>query len=78
MLRIKGFLVVGLCRKGKEKEDYSTAILERKKSPNLLIIDEATNDDKTRPQQYSAPQGDIFLLLRDAELISRGQEPICA
>jgi len=26
-------------------------------------IDEATNDDKTCPQQYSAPQGDIFLLL---------------
>ena len=47
MLRIKGFLVVGLCRKGKEKEDYSTAILERKKSPNRLEVDQATNDDNS-------------------------------
>ena len=33
-------------------------------------IDKVTNDEKTLPQQYSAPQGDIFLHLRDAELIS--------
>ena len=28
----------------KGKKDYSTAILERKKSPNRLEVDEATND----------------------------------
>lgn len=32
-------------RKG--KRDLSTAILERKKSPNRLIVDEATNDDNS-------------------------------
>jgi hypothetical protein len=32
-------------RKG--KKDYSTAILERKKSPNRLVVDEATNDDNS-------------------------------
>ncbi|KAG8095781.1 hypothetical protein GUJ93_ZPchr0013g34196 [Zizania palustris] len=31
----------------KEKKDYSTAILERKKSPNRLVVDEATNDDNS-------------------------------
>jgi hypothetical protein len=32
-------------RKG--KKDFSTAILERKKSPNRLVVDEATNDDNS-------------------------------
>jgi transitional endoplasmic reticulum ATPase len=30
-----------------EKKDYSTAILERKKSPNRLFVDDATNDDNS-------------------------------
>nr|CAB3455708.1 unnamed protein product [Digitaria exilis] len=38
------FSVVGVCRTG--KKDYSTAILERKKATNRLVVDEATNDDK--------------------------------
>lgn len=29
------------------KRDFSTAILERKKSPNRLIVDEAVNDDNS-------------------------------
>lgn len=32
-------------RKG--KKDFSTAILERKKAPNRLVVDEATNDDNS-------------------------------
>eukprot|EP00879_Flechtneria_rotunda_P016921 GHRR01017714.1.p1 GENE.GHRR01017714.1~~GHRR01017714.1.p1 ORF type:complete len:150 (+),score=42.95 GHRR01017714.1:166-615(+) len=31
----------------KDKKDYSTAILERKKSPNRLVVDEAVNDDNS-------------------------------
>lgn len=34
------------CRKN-NKRDYSTAILERKKSPNRLVVDEAINDDNS-------------------------------
>lgn len=30
-----------------EKKDVATAILERKKAPNRLIVDEATNDDNS-------------------------------
>jgi hypothetical protein len=30
-----------------EKKDVSTAILERKKAPNRLIVDDATNDDNS-------------------------------
>ena len=37
------------CSKGKDKDkkDFSTAILERKKSPNRLIVDDAVNDDNS-------------------------------
>ena len=36
------------CRqKGGDKKDFSTAILERKKSPNRLIVDDAVNDDNS-------------------------------
>ena len=34
------------CRKS-GKKDFSTAILERKKSPNRLVVDEAVNDDNS-------------------------------
>eukprot|EP00882_Tetradesmus_deserticola_P005760 GHRQ01006065.1.p1 GENE.GHRQ01006065.1~~GHRQ01006065.1.p1 ORF type:complete len:115 (+),score=22.10 GHRQ01006065.1:162-506(+) len=30
-----------------KKKDFSTAILERKKSPNRLVVDEAINDDNS-------------------------------
>lgn len=35
-----------LCSKG-TKRDFSTAILERKKAPNRLVVDEAINDDNS-------------------------------
>ena len=45
-----GFVVeilgVFFCSKG-TKRDFSTAILERKKSPNRLVVDEAINDDNS-------------------------------
>jgi transitional endoplasmic reticulum ATPase len=38
-----------LCREGSspQKKDFSTAILEKKKSPNRLLVDEAINDDNS-------------------------------
>lgn len=36
------------CRQaGGDKKDFSTAILERKKSPNRLVVDDAVNDDNS-------------------------------
>jgi transitional endoplasmic reticulum ATPase len=31
----------------KDKKDFSTAILERKKSPNRLVVEDAVNDDNS-------------------------------
>jgi hypothetical protein len=39
-------LLLGVWRCSKKK-DFSTAILERKKSPNRLVVDEAINDDNS-------------------------------
>lgn len=30
-----------------EKKDFSTAILDRKKAPNRLMVEDATNDDNS-------------------------------
>lgn len=35
------------CSKKGKKKDFSTAILERKKSPNRLVVDDAVNDDNS-------------------------------
>ncbi|KAL7191922.1 hypothetical protein ACSBR2_023906 [Camellia fascicularis] len=51
------------------KKDYSTAILECKKSPNCLIVDEAINDDNfvvsihpTKMEVLQLFQGDTILI----------------
>lgn len=51
------------------KKDFSTAILERKKSPNRLVVDEAVNDDNSvvamHPQTLEKLQlfrGDTILI----------------
>lgn len=36
-----------LSNRKSDKKDFSTAILERKKSPNRLVVDEAVNDDNS-------------------------------
>jgi hypothetical protein len=53
----------------RKKKDYSTAILERKKAPNRLIVDEATQDDNSvvalHPNKLEALQlfrGDTILI----------------
>jgi len=30
-----------------DKKDYSTAILDKKKAPNKLMVDDASNDDNS-------------------------------
>ncbi len=44
---LKVFVPFCRCRKPAAKKDFSTAILERKKAPNRLIVDEAVNDDNS-------------------------------
>lgn len=51
------------------KKDFSTAILERKKSPNRLIVDEAINDDNSVVSMHPAKMDELQLFRGDTVLL---------
>ena len=51
------------------KKDFSTSILERKKSPNRLIVDEAVNDDNSVVTLHSNAMDKLELFRGDTVLI---------
>ncbi|KAI3948709.1 hypothetical protein MKW92_028562 [Papaver armeniacum] len=51
------------------KKDFSTAILERKKSPNRLVVDEAINDDNSVVAMNPATMEKLQLFRGDTVLI---------
>lgn len=55
-----------------EKKDYSTAILNQKKAPNKLIVEEATNDDNTSVYLTAAKLGELSIFRGDP-VILRGK-----
>lgn len=55
------------CRK--DKKDYSTAILERKKSPNRLIVDEVINDDNSVISMHPATMEKLQFFRGDTVLV---------
>lgn len=57
-----------VCRKG-SKKDFSTAILERKKSPNRLVVDEAVNDDNSVVAMHPTTMEKLQLFRGDTILI---------
>lgn len=56
------------CRKN-AKKDFSTAILERKKAANRLIVDEAVNDDNSVVALHPATMEKLQLFRGDTILI---------
>eukprot|EP01103_Thecamoeba_quadrilineata_P017635 TRINITY_DN6341_c0_g1_i1.p1 TRINITY_DN6341_c0_g1~~TRINITY_DN6341_c0_g1_i1.p1 ORF type:complete len:800 (+),score=166.08 TRINITY_DN6341_c0_g1_i1:121-2520(+) len=52
-----------------EKKDYSTAILERKKAPNRLVVEEANNDDNSVVTLSPATMETLQLFRGDTVLI---------
>lgn len=51
------------------KKDFSTAILERKKSPNRLVVDEAVNDDNSVVAMHPNTMEKLQLFRGDTILI---------
>lgn len=51
------------------KKDFSTAILERKKSPNRLVVDEAVNDDNSVVSMHPDTMEKLQLFRGDTILI---------
>lgn len=56
------------CSKG-TKRDYSTAILERKKAPNRLVVDEAINDDNSVVAMHPETMEKLQLFRGDTVLL---------
>ncbi len=63
----------------KEKKDYSTAILERKKAPNRLFVDEAVNDDNSVVSLHPNTLQKLQLFRGDAVLIKgkKRKDTVC-
>ncbi|XP_059640318.1 cell division control protein 48 homolog A-like [Cornus florida] len=61
------------------KRDYSTAILERKKSPNRLIVDEAINDDNSVVSMHPTKMEALQLFRGDTVLIKgkKRKDTVC-
>lgn len=51
------------------KKDFSTAILERKKSPNRLVVDEAINDDNSVVSMHPETMEKLQLFRGDTILL---------
>ena len=54
------------------KRDFSTAILERKKAPNRLVVDEAINDDNSVVALHPDTMEKLQLFRGDTILIKVG------
>ncbi|XP_050228443.1 cell division cycle protein 48 homolog [Mercurialis annua] len=61
------------------KRDYSTAILERKKSPNRLVVDESINDDNSIISLHPHTMDTLQFFLGDTILIKgkKRKDAIC-
>ena len=62
-----------------QKKDYSTAILNAKKAPNKLIVEEATNDDNSTVYMTSNKLNELGLFRGDPVILvgKRRKQTIC-
>jgi len=62
-----------------KKPDFSTAIMDKKRSPNRLIVDEATNDDNSVIALSNAKMEELQLFRGDTVSIKgkKGHETVC-
>ena len=67
LFRVLSF-VVAVCSKG-TKPDFSTAILERKKAANRLVVDEAINDDNSVVSMHPETMEKLQLFRGDTVLL---------
>lgn len=67
-MHLSSMFIVYVFRKS-GKKDYSTAILERKKSPNRLLVDEAVNDDNSVLSMHPSKMDELQLFRGDTVLV---------
>ncbi|CAN4086006.1 unnamed protein product [Withania somnifera] len=61
------------------RKDFSTAILERKKSPNRVVVDEAINDDNSVVSMHPAKMEELQLFRGDTVLLKgkKRKDTVC-
>jgi transitional endoplasmic reticulum ATPase len=57
------------CSPKEEKKDFSTAILDSKKAPNKLIVEESINDDNSTIQISQSKMSELKIFKGDPILI---------
>ncbi|KAH8055836.1 ATP binding protein [Aureococcus anophagefferens] len=64
---------------GDDSKDLTTAIMNKKRSPNRLLVDEATNDDNSVIALSTAKMEELQLFRGDTVLIKgkKGHETVC-
>eukprot|EP01097_Dermamoeba_algensis_P000474 TRINITY_DN1163_c0_g1_i1.p1 TRINITY_DN1163_c0_g1~~TRINITY_DN1163_c0_g1_i1.p1 ORF type:complete len:800 (+),score=237.86 TRINITY_DN1163_c0_g1_i1:75-2474(+) len=64
---------------GEEKKDFSTAILEKKKAPNRLFVEDAINDDNSVVALHPSKMEELNLFKGDTVLLKgkKRRETIC-
>jgi len=67
------------CSKKGKKKDFSTAILERKKSPNRLVVDDAVNDDNSVVALNNETMEELQLFRGDTVLLKgkKRRDTVC-
>jgi len=62
-----------------EKKDFSTAIMDKKKAPNRLIVDESTGDDNSVVCLSEAKLEELQLFRGDTVIVKgkRGRDTVC-
>lgn len=65
--------------KEEKKKDYSTAILDKKKAPNRLIVDDAVNDDNSVVALSPAKMDELGLFRGDTVLLKgkKRRDTVC-
>eukprot|EP00171_Calliarthron_tuberculosum_P020447 IDg20447t1 len=65
--------------KDEKKKDFATAILDRKKAPNRLIVDDATNDDNSVVALSPAKMEELQLFRGDTVLLKgkKRKDTVC-
>jgi hypothetical protein len=65
--------------KGKGKKDFATAILEKKKAPNRLVVDEASNEDNSVVALNAKKMEELQLFRGDTVLIKgkKRKDTVC-
>lgn len=63
----------------KKKVDFSTAIMDRKKAPNRLLVDDATNDDNSVVALSPAKMDELGLFRGDTVLLKgkKRKDTVC-